>query len=94
MGGGNSMKTTVKEDQNCSVKMRRTRSMQKKYHTLPFHTPFTIKRPWQRFCSTKCRRKHHRIETRDAILSGMVVTARALNYTRDEFISKINVMWE
>ena len=92
--GENSLQGTVKEAQNCSVKMRRTRYQEEKVSCPMCHTLFTLKRPWQRFCSTPCRRKHHRIETRDAILIGMVSTARALNYTRDEFISKISSMWE
>jgi len=91
--GNNSLEKTVKEDQNCSVKMRRTHYQEEKLSCPVCHTLFTKKRPWQRFCSTICRRKHHRIETRDAILSGMVATARAF-YTKDEFISKIKAIWE
>lgn len=92
--GKNSQLAAVKEDQNYSVKMRRTRFQEEKVSCPICHTLFIKKRPWQRFCSTPCRRKYHRIETRDAILIGMVATARALNYTKDEFISKINAMWE
>jgi len=41
--GENSRQETVKEDQNCSVKMRRTRSMQEKVSCYTCHTLFTKK---------------------------------------------------
>ena len=92
--GENPLQETVREAKNCYLKMRRTHYQEGKASCPICHTLFTKKRPWHQFCSTPCRRKHHRRETRDAILIGMVSTARALNYTRDEFISKISSMWE
>ena len=92
--GENLVQETVKEDKNCSLKMRRTHYQEEKASCPICHTLFTKKRPWQRFCSTPCRRKHHRIETKNAILIGMVATARALNFTREGFVSKISSMWE
>ncbi len=85
---------TVKDGLDCSLKMRETHNSDEKASCPTCNTLFTKNRPWQQFCSTPCRRKHHRTETRDAMLTGMVATAQALHYTKDEFISKINTMWE
>lgn len=54
---------------------------------------FPQRRPWQRFCSTPCRRRNHRTQTRDAILTGMVATARALGYTKALFLAKLDSLW-
>lgn len=85
---------TVKDGLDCGLKMRETHYSDEKVSCPTCNTLFTKNRPWQQFCSTPCRRKHHRTETRDAILTGMVATAQALHYTKDEFISRINTMWE
>jgi hypothetical protein len=80
-------------DSEPCVKMRRTHYPVETDICLTCGHPFTPRRPWQRFCSTACRRQHHRKDTRDTILMGIVDTARALGYTKAGFIAKLDQVW-
>jgi len=92
--GENPPQDTVERGSDLVPKMRRTHYPKEKVSCPTCHTPFTKNRPWHQFCSDSCRRKHHRTETRDAILTGMVATAKALSYSKDEFMAKIESMWK
>lgn len=64
------------------VKMRRTHSQGQSDVYPTCGLPFIPKRTWQRFCQIACRRQHHRRDTRNAILQGLIDTARALDASR------------
>ena len=74
--------------------MRRTHCQEELLRCPGCANEFIQNRPWQRFCSISCRRKYHRTESRRTIILGMVATARALGYSRDEFILKIGSIWK
>lgn len=92
--GRKSGHSAVEIDSKDVQKTRRTHYPEEKVPCDTCHAPFIPNRPWQRFCSTPCRRQYHRTETRDAILAGMVATAKALGYTKVGFISKIDTVWK
>ena len=55
---------------------------------------FQPRRRWQRFCSTRCRRNHHRARTKHATLASMVATAKALGYDCDTFTDRLRALWK
>jgi len=91
---GHPDKTPLRDNPEPTLKMRGTHYHEETDTCPTCGHPFTPKRPWQRFCSIICRRQHHRRDTRDLVLDGIISTAKALGYTKAGFLAKMDSIWE